>query len=124
MTQAPLFHDDSDNAPAADPARRASVLVPYPVDRAYTYAVPDGMDLRAGDYVTVPLGKNAVAGVVWDDALDDVPAKKIKSVLAHHDLPPMPEAHRRFIDWSAQYNMAPRGFVMKMALSVASALEG
>lgn len=123
MTQTALFADDRDDAPAADNARRASILVPYPVDRAYTYAVPPGLALAPGDYVTVPLGNREVPGVVWDDAADDVPAKKLKTVLARHDLPPMAEAHRRFIDWTAHYNIAPKGFVMKMAIPVPAALE-
>ncbi|MCB1556592.1 MAG: primosomal protein N' [Alphaproteobacteria bacterium] len=101
-----------------------AVLVPYPVDKAYSYAVPDGMTLRTGDYVTVPLGGRAVLGVVWDDSADLVFAKNLKTVLAKHEtLPSMPAAHRTFIDWTARYTMAPRGAVLKMALSVPKGLE-
>ena len=44
-----------------------AVLVPYPVDRAYDYHVPEGMDVGDGDYVIVPLGGRNVVGVVWGD---------------------------------------------------------
>ncbi|MCB9990913.1 MAG: primosomal protein N' [Rhodospirillales bacterium] len=108
---------------SADNAGLMSVLVPYPVDKAYTYGVPAGLGLVPGDYVSVPLGNREVPGVVWGDAVDNVPAEKLKSVIAKYDLPPMPEVTRRFLDWVAHYNMAPRGFVMKMALSVPGALE-
>ncbi len=115
MTQSALFEDD---------IKIVSVLVPYPVDKAYSYAVPPGVEVKPGDYVTVPLGGREVPGVVWDDAPDDVPKKKLKSLIAKfEDAPPMPQAHRKFIDWSAHYNMAPRGSVLKMALSAPKGLE-
>ena len=41
------------------------VLLPLALDDAYTYLVPDGMVLGAGDYVRVPLGPRQVIGVVW-----------------------------------------------------------
>ncbi len=99
------------------------VLVPAPVDRAYTYAVPAGMVAVPGDYVTVPLGRREMAGVVWGANAEDVPAQKLKTIITKADLPPMPEVERRFIDWVAAYTMSPVGLVLKMALSVPGALE-
>jgi primosomal protein N' (replication factor Y) len=101
----------------------ASVLVPYPVDKAYSYALPQGLGAAPGDYVAVPLGNREVPGVVWDAAPDSVPLKKVKTVLTKYSLPPMPVVHRRFLDWVAHYNMAPLGFVLKMSLPVFGALE-
>lgn len=100
-----------------------SVLVPYPVDKAYSYALPDGVEAQAGDYVTVPLGKREVPGVVWGEAQDRVAPSKLKSVVMKHDITPMPEVHRRFLDWVAHYNMAAPGTVLKMSVSVPAALE-
>lgn len=100
-----------------------SILVPYPVDRAYDYAVPEALDPEDGAYVTVPLGGREVPGVVWGAPAGDAKPEKIKAVLAVHDLPPMPEIQRKFIDWVAQYTMTPRGSVLKMALSAPDALE-
>ena len=104
-----------------EPPAIVNVLVPYPVARAYSYAVPDGMALAPGDYVTVPLGPRQVPGVVWDGAAEG--GKKLKTVLARHDLPPLPEVARRFTEWVAHYNMASLGFVLKMTLAVPGALE-
>lgn len=104
--------------------RFCSVLVTSPVEKTYDYRIPDGVAVEAGSYVLVPLGARAVHGVVW--ALSDqtdVPENRIKDVLSVYDLPPMGAVMRSFIDWVAQYNLAPRGAVLKMALSVASALE-
>ncbi|MCB9989548.1 MAG: primosomal protein N' [Rhodospirillales bacterium] len=114
---ADLFQED-------DCKKIVSVLVPYPVDKAYSYGVPEGMTVQSGDYVTVPLGGRAVPGVVWDDEPDSVSPKKLKNLIAlYEDARAMPLVHRKFIDWSAHYNMAPRGAVLKMALSAPKGLE-
>ncbi len=125
MTQSALFADEpsKDEGAQANTARIVSVLVPYPVDKAYSYIVPEGVNVQEGDYVVVPLGSREIPAVVWGDAPDDVPIKKLKTIVAKYDFPPMPAEQREFLDWTARYNMAPRGFVMKMALSVPSALE-
>jgi primosomal protein N' (replication factor Y) len=100
-----------------------AILVPYPVDKAYSYAVPADMALGDGDYVTVPLSGREVTGVVWGEAKDTVKPEKLKSVLFKHDCAPMPEVQRKFIDWAAHYTMSPLGFVLKMSLSVPDALD-
>jgi len=129
MIQSLLFDvpgSESQNVPEQPGASNAplvNVLVPYPVDRAYSYAVPADMNPVPGAYVTVPLGAREVPGVVWDGPPDDnVNPKKLKTIAELHELPPVPAAHRAFIDWVAQYNMAPKGFVLKMALPVPGAL--
>ncbi len=100
-----------------------SVLVPYPVDKAYDYTVPEGISLNPGDYVTVPLGNRQIPGVVWGGAEGGVPEKKMKAVVSRHNLPPMPDVQRKFLDWVAHYTMSARGAVLKMSLSVPKALE-
>ncbi len=100
-----------------------SILVPYPVDKAYDYLVPEGMSVEAGDYVIVPLGSREIPAVVWGDGAGDVSSKKLKSIIAKYDLMPMPEVQRKFLDWVADYTMSARGFVMKMSLSAPGALE-
>ncbi len=100
-----------------------AVLVPYPVDKAYDYVVPEDIYVVAGDYVLVPLGGREVIGVVWGEAAGDVSLKKMKSVISKFDALPMADVHRRFIDWVADYTMTPRGQVLKMALSAPKGLE-
>ena len=43
----------------------AEVLLPLALDGPYSYRVPDGLSLAAGDYVAVPLGPRQMIGVVW-----------------------------------------------------------
>ncbi|HEX7389169.1 MAG TPA: primosomal protein N' [Acidiphilium sp.] len=97
--------------------RRVPVLLPYPFDRAFDYAAPEGTDLAPGDIVTVPLGKRMIAGAVWDGTPDPaLPDKRLKPVAALCDTLALPATLRRFIDWVADYTMAPRGEVLALAL--------
>ncbi len=104
---------------------RVSVLPATGIDQTYTYEADDA-GIRPGSYVMVTLGRKLVPGVVWDDAPDEsLDAKKLKPVtpVAVEGLPPMAEAMRRFIDRVADYNVAPRGLVLKMAVPLPAALQ-
>jgi primosomal protein N' (replication factor Y) len=107
----------------AAPRKRVPVLLPYPLDGPFDYAVPEGMDARPGDLVLVPLNRRAEIGVVWDG--DPRPAggapvadAKLKPIDAVLDAPPMNASLRRFIDWVAGYTLAPAGDVLAMAIRV------
>ncbi|NCT40439.1 MAG: primosomal protein N' [Alphaproteobacteria bacterium] len=123
MTQNDMFEEPEESLPPVDASRCVSVLVPYPVDRAYDYGVPHGEVYEVGDYVIVPLGGREVSAVVWGVAAGDVNPKKLKYIVAKHKAKPMVKAMRDFIDWVADYTMTPRGYVLKMALSVPAGLE-
>src|SRR5258708_3435544 len=103
--------------------RTVRVLLPLPLADAYDYSVPDGLDVGAGHFVVVPLGKRETVGVVWGEGSGEVPPEKLRDVA--HVLPalPMADALRRFVDWVAAYTLAPPGAVLRMAMSVPSALE-
>ena len=102
--------------------RRVAVLLPYPLG-PYDYSVPPEMALSVGDYVVVPLGPREILGVVWGEGLGDVAAARLKPVAGRFDAPPMPESHRRFIEWVANYTLSPPGTVMRMSLTAPKALE-
>ncbi len=53
------------------PIRRVHVLLPLPLGTPYDYAVQPGESIEVGDFVTVPLGKRAVQGVVWGEGPAD-----------------------------------------------------
>jgi len=93
------------------------ILTPVALDQAYSYAVPLGMALQAGDVVHVPFGPREATGVVWD--IREAPsasASNLKSVKAKADAPPIREPLRNFIDWVSRYTLSPRGSVLRMAL--------
>ncbi len=100
------------------------VLLPYPMDKAYDYAISvEANDIPLGSYVCAPLGSREVPAVVWGKGLGDVQSNKIKSIVSVYDVRPMPDVHRRFLDWVAMYTMAPKGSVLKLSLSAPKALE-
>ncbi|GGY47025.1 primosomal protein N' [Parvularcula lutaonensis] len=99
------------------PKRRVKVLLPMPAGNGYDYAVPEGLDLRPGDFVTVPLGPRQVTGVVWPDASDpSVPDEKLKTVVRRFDAPPLAPQLLDFADWAARYYMVPRGAILRMVV--------
>ncbi len=63
--------DDLFARPRLRPGERGSsrvvdVLVPVALDRCYSYRAPDGLGLKPGDLVSVPLGTRETLGIVWD----------------------------------------------------------
>jgi primosomal protein N' (replication factor Y) len=100
-------------------ARRVvDVLVPVALDRAYSYRVPDGLELAPGDVVSVPLGPRDVLAVVWanNDNPDPRLHNRLKDVGEKLDVPPLKPELRGLIDWVADYTLSPRGMVLRMAL--------
>ncbi|MBB6308450.1 primosomal protein N' [Xanthobacter tagetidis] len=98
--------------------RTVDVLLPLGLDAAYSYLVPDGMRLAPGDLVHVPLATKSVIGVVWSEAGPPkaVDTAKLKAVKARLDYAPLPPDLMTLIDWMADYTLAPRGMVLRMAL--------
>ncbi len=96
------------------------VLLPLGLDAPYSYLVPDGLELQPGDLVQVPLGARGVVGCVWPRkegagarVVDTAKLKPVKARLTHKALPP---DLIRLIDWMADYTLAPRGMLLRMAL--------
>ncbi|MCB1465075.1 MAG: primosomal protein N' [Nitratireductor sp.] len=104
------------------PENVVPVLLPIPADRPYSYAVPEGMKLVAGDIVAVPLGPRTVIAAVWDGETDNVDPGKLREIEGRFDCPPLDAAMRRFVDWVANYCLAPPGMVLKMVLRAPGAL--
>ncbi|MBN9000275.1 MAG: primosomal protein N', partial [Rhizobiales bacterium] len=100
-----------------------SVLLPLAVDGPYTYRVPAGTELAAGDIVRVPLGPREMVGAVWDDPPDgSVGHNRLRPVAGRFDVPPLEPALRRFVDRVAAYTLAPRGMILRMVLRAPGAL--
>ena len=104
---------------------RVRVLVLQHGLGALDYAVPPDLDLAPGDVVEVPLGPRTIIGVVWEAerwAAREVPDAKLRAVVRRFDVPSVTPALRRLIEWTGSYYMAPPAAVLRMALSVPSAL--
>ncbi|GAC1336541.1 MAG: primosomal protein N' [Beijerinckiaceae bacterium] len=112
-------------AEADDPVlpQIADVLVPVALDTAYSYRVPPGLDVAAGDFVTVPLGTRETTGIVWS-VKRSRSGGNLKAIAARRNLPRLDANLMRFIDWVAHYTLAPRGMVLRMVSRVPDSDEG
>ncbi len=105
------------------PQKIVPVLVPMPAERPYSYAVPDGMEVKAGSIVRVPLGPREVAGIVTDGSTDSIDAKKLRPISELFDCPPVDGDMLRFMRWAADYTISPPGMVARMVLRVPAAFD-
>ncbi len=107
--------DPVGSADAAAAPRVADVIIPLALDTAYSYAVPVGMELVAGEQVRVPFGPRREAiGVVWSLRTGD--PGNLKQVIEPAGGPVFSDNLRSFLDWVARWTLAPRGSVLAMAL--------
>ena len=100
-------------------ARRVvDVLVPVALERAYSYRVPEDMEIAPGDVVAVPLGTREVMGVVWAENPTPNPRldNRLKEISGKIEVPPLREELRSFVDWTSDYTLGARGMVMRMCL--------
>jgi len=110
-------------SPDSTAAKAVPVLLPMPAERAYSYAVPEGMRVVPGSIVRVPLGPREVAGVVWDNGADAVDPGKLRPISEAFDCPPISRDIRRFVDWVAAYTLSPPGLVARMLLRAPEAFD-
>ena len=110
-----------DAGPVERPSARETVTV-WPlvgVARSYSYR-PGTLTLEPGDPVLVPLGRQLVPGVVWEeeaDAAGDGPApERLKPVAERLPGPPLPAPMRRFLARFAAYNLVSLGLALRLAL--------
>ena len=120
-----LFGSDHDDARAGG-AMIARVLLPVALDAAYSYRVPVGESVRPGSIVRVPLGPREVTGAVWSLApagADGIAPSRLKDIIeVYRDAPPLDDTLRAFVDWVANWTLAPPGMVLRMVLRSEEAL--
>ena len=71
----------------------------------------------------VPLGGRSLIGVVWDEAGGELAADRLKPIAEILPVRALTPDLRRFVERVAAYTMAPPGAVLRMAMSVAEALQ-
>ena len=97
--------------------RYADIVLPL-AQPAYTFAVPEGMEVVAGQAVAVQFGpRKFYTGIVWrvHDRKPDF--KRIKSIhRVLYDAPLLSARQMAFWEWIASYYMCSVGEVMRVAL--------
>jgi primosomal protein N' (replication factor Y) (superfamily II helicase) len=103
------------------------VLLPVALDQTYDYLAPEGEHIAPGSFVLVPFGPQTRIGVVWDKAVGEdakpVAPKKLKTVAAVLDAPPLPALSLRFAEWLARYSLAPLGMAVRLMMGAQSVFE-
>lgn len=100
------------------------VLVPVPLDGPFDYRLEQGSPPAPGTFVEVPFGRRRLVGVVWDERPPRaLPEHRLKPLGAVLEAPPMPTAIRALLRHVARETLSPLGAVLKLAVSVPSALE-
>jgi primosomal protein N' (replication factor Y) len=114
---------NEDSTSLAGHRTKVLLLVPLAAPLDYLSALP----LAAGTYVKVPLAGRLVNGIVWDDSpkQDDkqLPLERLKMIDEILAVPPLAAAHRRFVEWVANYTLSSPGAVLRMTLNVPTALR-
>src|SRR5579885_2433277 len=106
-----MDHSSRSTAVSANATRMVDVLVPVALNQTYSYRVPRGMELKAGDVVGVPLGPREVLAVVWGENANPDPRlhNRLKDVAEKLDVPPLKDELRSLVDWVANYTLSARG---------------
>ena len=111
------------------PPGYATLALPVPLDRAFTYAIPPGMTVAPGMRVLAPWGRRRLVGVVLE--LRDEPPEEARGSregirpleLALDTEPVLDAALLALARWTAQYYQAPLGEALRCALPPAADLR-
>ena len=124
----------TDKPAGLDEAHIVKVAVPLPIGRgeviAYDYLVPDRLldttkhaDIIPGHFVEVPVGTRLMWGVVMSiETKAEVPTDKLKPVQHISELPALSAKNLQFLEQVARWTLGSFGAVLRMMLSVPSAL--
>ena len=101
---------------------KVPILIPNIFNHPFTY--DSDLKLNEGDYVVVPFGKGKLTGVVWNEFEKKTNKSfTIKKVLKKLNIPPLKKNTIKFLNWFSEYNMIPKGMVLKLLLLGNEAVE-
>ncbi len=98
------------------------ILLPNIFNYPFTYE--SNLDLKIGEYVSVPFGKNKLTGVVWDKLEENEQKKfKLKKVFKKLKVKPLKKTTINFLNWFSEYNIIPKGMALKLMLLSNNVIE-
>lgn len=90
------------------------VALPVPLDRTFTYAVPEGLQPRRGARVIAPFRNEKLIGVVTSLSATVPAGFEARPIEAVLDQEPLLSDHLLALaEWIAQYYLAPLGEVLR-----------
>src|SRR6266478_9425706 len=96
------------------------VALPVPLDTAFSYRVPEGMEPAVGGRVLVPFRQQRMSGIVVG-LHDRKPGVQTKNVVSVLDPAPVLDAQlMRLGKWIADYYLAPLGEVFRTMLPLSA----
>ena len=99
------------------------ILLPNIFNHPFTYK-SSNLNLKLGDYVEVPFGKNKKIGIVWDEFEKNKNKQYlIKNVIRKLEIPSLNLETINFLKWFSEYNMVPMGMSLKLHLLSNEAIE-
>jgi len=98
--------------------RIARVALDVPLEQAFDFLVPEGLDPPRGSLVVVPFGRSSKVGVVVArPARTDVPADRMREIAkAVDDVPPLSPADFELLEFCAAYYQRPLGETIQASL--------
>jgi primosomal protein N' (replication factor Y) len=96
----------------------ARIALDLPLDEAFDFRIPDGVDAPVGALVVVPFGRARKVGVVVAHARrSEVPAARLRDIERRvEDVPPLASAELDLYSFCARYYQRPLGEVIGAAL--------
>jgi primosomal protein N' (replication factor Y) (superfamily II helicase) len=95
---------------------KVPVLIPKIFNYPFTYEAGSLGELKIGEFVTVPFGKNEEIGVIWDKIQPTEKKIKIKKITGKISNISIDKNLIKFINWFSMYNLVSKGMVLKMCL--------
>ena len=98
------------------------ILLPNIFNHPFTYE--SDLSLKPGDYVIVPFGKAKIVGVVWNEfEIKSNKNFKLRKVISKLNIYPLKINTIKFLNWFSEYNLIPKGMVLKLVLLSSTAIE-
>tara|TARA_B100000963_G_scaffold288508_1_gene257800 strand:- start:2960 stop:4915 length:1956 start_codon:yes stop_codon:yes gene_type:complete len=91
------------------------ILLPNIFNHPFTYE--SELNLSIGEFVEVPFGKSKITGVVWNEfEKNDKKNFKIKKIIKKLETTKLKKTTIDFLNWFSEYNIVPKGMVLKLLL--------
>jgi primosomal protein N' (replication factor Y) len=96
----------------------ARVALDLPLDEAFDFRVPEGLEAPLGSLVTVPFGRSRKVGVVvGHSSRSAVPVERLRAIEGEvADVPPLDAAQLELFEFCARYYLRPLGEVIATSL--------